>query len=132
MLKKPIGIENYKEIIDRSCYFADKTLVIKDLLDYRVKVGFFTRPRRFGKTLMLSMIKTFFEIEFDDGNVIDNRHYFDGMKIMETEDEYLQHMGHYPMISMSLQSAKQPRFDLAYTLLCRQIADEYDRHKYVL
>lgn len=60
MLKKPIGIgiENYKELIDKSCYFVDKTLMIKDLLDYRVKVGLFTRPRRFRKTLTLSMIKT--------------------------------------------------------------------------
>ncbi len=135
MLKKPIGIgiENYKELIDKSCYFVDKTLMIKDLLDYRVKVGLFTRPRRFGKTLALSMIKTFFELELDeDANVVDNRHYFDGMKIMEAGDEYLQHMGGYPVISMSLKSARQPTFHLAYTLLCRQIAGEYDRHKYVL
>ena len=95
MLKKPIGIgiENYKELIDKSCYFVDKTLMIKDLLDYRVKVGLFTRPRRFGKTLALSMIKTFFEMELDDEkNVVDNRHHFDGMKIMEAGDEYWQHM----------------------------------------
>ena len=135
MLKKPIGIgiENYKELIDKSCYFVDKTLMIKDLLDYRVKVGLFTRPRRFGKTLALSMIKTFFEMELDDEkNVVDNRHHFDGMKIMEAGDEYWQHMGRYPVISMSLKSARQPNFHLAYTLLCRQIAGEYDRHKYVL
>ncbi len=135
MLKKPIGIgiENYKELIDKSCYFVDKTLMIKDLLDYRVKVGLFTRPRRFGKTLALSMIKTFFEMELDDEkNVVDNRHHFDGMKIMEAGDEYWQHMGRYPVISMSLKSTRQPNFHLAYTLLCRQIAGEYDRHKYVL
>ncbi len=135
MLKKPIGIgvENYKELIDNTCYFVDKTLMIRDLLDCRVKVGLFTRPRRFGKTLSLSMIRTFFERELgEDGNVIDNRHYFDGMKIMEAGDEYLRHMGRYPVISMSLKSAKQPDFHKAYTLLIRQIAGEYDRHKYVL
>ena len=135
MLKKPIGIgiENFKEIIDRSCYFVDKTLMIKDLLDYRTKVGLFTRPRRFGKTLTLSMIRTFFEMELDDdGNVIDNRHYFDGMKIMEAGDEYLQHMERYPVISMSLKSARQPNFQMAYESLVDEIIKEYIRHKYIL
>ncbi len=135
MLKRPIGIgiENYKEMIDNSYYYVDKTLMIKELLDYRVKAGLFTRPRRFGKTLTLSMIRTFFEKEIAaDGGVVDNRHYFDGMKIMEAGDEYLQHMGCYPVISMSLKSAKQPDYYLAYTLLRRQIAREYDRHRYVL
>ena len=135
MLKKPIGIgiENYKELIDKSCYFVDKTLMIKDLLDYRVKVGLFTRPRRFGKTLALSMIKAFFEMELDDnGNVTDNRHYFDDMKITETGSEYLQHMGRYPVISLSLKSARQPNFQMAYESLVDEIIKEYIRHKYVL
>lgn len=135
MLKKPIGIgiENYKEMIEQSYYYVDKTLMIKDLLEQRVKVGLFTRPRRFGKTLMLSMIQTFFEKETgEDGKILDNRHYFDGMKIMEAGDEYLRHMECYPVISMSLKSARQPDYHKAYTLLLRQIAREFDRHKYVL
>ena len=60
-----IGIENYKEIISKSYYYVDKTLLIKELLDKGSKVNLFTRPRRFGKTLALSMIKTFFEDEID-------------------------------------------------------------------
>lgn len=135
MLKRPIGIgiENFKEIAGRPYYYVDKTLMIKDLLDYGAKVSLFTRPRRFGKTLTLSMIRTFFERELDeDGNVIDNRHYFDGMKIMDAGEGYLRHMGCYPVISMSLKSAKQPDYYKAYTLLVRQITREYDRHKYVL
>lgn len=65
MLNKPlgIGIENYKDITRRPYYYVDKTLMIKDLLDYGTKVSLFTRPRRFGKTLTLSMIRTFFERE---------------------------------------------------------------------
>ena len=77
-----IGIESYKEIVDRPYYYVDKTLLIKDLLDNGTLVSCFTRPRRFGKTLALSMLKTFFELEMDSkGNVIDNSHYFEGMKI---------------------------------------------------
>lgn len=90
MLKKPIGIgiENFKEIAGRPYYYVDKTLMIKELLDYGTKVSLFTRPRRFGKTISLSMIRTFFERELDEKrNEVDNRHYFDGMKIMEAGEE---------------------------------------------
>ena len=135
MLKKPIGIgiENYKELVDRPYYYVDKTFMIKELLDCGMKVGLFTRPRRFGKTLTLSMIKTYFEKEIAaNGSIVDNHHYFDGMKILEARDEYLEHMGKYPVISMSLKSARQPDYHMAYTLLLRQISREYDRHKYVL
>ena len=79
MENKPIsiGIENYKEIIDKKYYYIDKTSFIKDLLDKGGKVNVFTRPRRFGKTLALSMVKTYFEKEMNlRGEVIDNSHYF--------------------------------------------------------
>ena len=77
-----IGIENYKEFIDKDFYYVDKTLLIRDLLNLGGKVTLFTRPRRFGKTLALSTIKTFFEKDTDlEGKVTDNAHYFDGMKI---------------------------------------------------
>jgi hypothetical protein len=135
MLKKPIGIgiENFKEIAGRPYYYVDKTLMIKELLDYGTKVSLFTRPRRFGKTLSLSMIRTFFERELDEkGNEVDNRHYFDGMKIMETGEEYLRHMGRYPVISMSLKSAKQPNFQMAHESLVDEIIKEYVRHEYIL
>ena len=125
MLKKPIGIgiENYKELVDRPYYYVDKTFMIKELLDCGMKVGLFTRPRRFGKTLTLSMIKTYFEKEIAaNGSIVDNHHYFDGMKILEARDEYLEHMGKYPVISMSLKSARQPDYHMAYTLLLRQIS----------
>ncbi len=131
--KLPIGIENYKEFRDKSYYYVDKTLMIRDLLDIGGKVNLFTRPRRFGKTLMLSMIKTYFEQELmEDGTFLDNSHYFDGMKILEAGDGYIRHMGKYPVIYLTLKSAKQPDYDLAYTMLTRQIAAEYDRHRYVL
>lgn len=69
MTKQPlaIGIENYKEIIEKNYYYIDKSCMIKDLIEEQGKVNLFTRPRRFGKTLALSMIRTFFEKEYADG-----------------------------------------------------------------
>ncbi|MBO5487627.1 MAG: AAA family ATPase [Eubacterium sp.] len=135
MIKRPlaIGIENYKEIINKPYYYVDKTLLIKELLDKGGKVNLFTRPRRFGKTLTLSMLKTYFEQETElDGTVIDNSHYFEGKKIWQTDEEYREHMGKYPVISLSLKSAKQPDFKMAYETLIEQIAREYKRHAYLL
>ena len=69
----PIGIEFYRDMKDKPYYYVDKTLLIKDILDKGGKVNLFTRPRRFGKTLALSMLRTFFEQEIDQiGTVIDN------------------------------------------------------------
>lgn len=135
MKNKPIaiGIENYKEIIDKPYYYIDKTLLIGEILDKGGKVNLFIRPRRFGKTLALSMIRTFFEQDTDiHGNVTDNSRYFDDMKISQTGERYTEHMGQYPVISLSLKSAKQPDFDMAYKSLLNEIAKEYERHCYVL
>lgn len=83
-----IGIENYKEIIDKNYYYVDKTLLIKELLDKGGKINLFTRPRRFGKTLALSTLRTLFECDANaKGEVADNSHYFEGMKIMERKAE---------------------------------------------
>lgn len=128
-----VGIENYKEIVEKSYYYVDKTLLIRDLLDNGGKVYLFTRPRRFGKTLGLSMLKTFFEREIgSDGEPVDNRRYFDGMAIMKAGDAYTRHLGQYPVISLSLKSGKQPDFRMAYECIVEQIAIEYKRHAYVL
>lgn len=128
-----VGIENYKEIVEKSYYYVDKTLLIRELLDNGGKVYLFTRPRRFGKTLGLSMLRTFFEQEIrPDGTSIDNSHYFDGTQILRSGDAYTQHMGRYPVISVSLKSGKQPDFQTAYDCLIELIANEYRRHAYVL
>ena len=128
-----IGIEEYKRIIEKDYYYIDKTLLVKELLDKGGAVNLFTRPRRFGKTLALSMLRTFFERDTDiDGRVTDNSHYFEGKKIMEAGEEYTCHMGQYPVISLSLKSAKQPNFEVAYGQLLEEIAAEFKRHRYVL
>lgn len=123
-----IGIENYKEMIDKNYYYVDKSLLIKNLIDEGRKVHLFTRPRRFGKTLALSIIQTFFEKEMES----DNSHYFQNMKIMQAGEKYREYLGQYPVIFLSLKSAKQPSLDMAYRMIEEQIAKEFKRHQYIL
>lgn len=135
MRKKPfpIGIEFYKKMIDKPYYYVDKTLMIKDLLDKGGEVNLFTRPRRFGKTLTLTMLKTFFECEVDrDGNAVDNSRYFREMKIWQEGGEYRKEQGQYPVIFLSLKSAKQPNYGMAYHVIRDAVISEFERHSYVL
>lgn len=135
MYQKPlaIGIDDYKRMIDRSYFYIDKTLLIKELLDNAAQVNLFTRPRRFGKTLALSMLKTYFEAELSDtGEYKDNSFYFADTQILQAGEPYLSCMGQYPVIFLSLKSAKQPTYEMAYRLICEEIAEEYRRHAYVL
>ncbi len=99
MRNLPIGIEFYKKIVEEDYYYVDKTLFIKELLDIQGYVNLFTRPRRFGKTLALDMLKTFFEKELDgEGTPIDNSVYFQDRKIISAGEKYTKHMGQYPVI----------------------------------
>ncbi len=129
----PIGVEFYKQMISKGYYYIDKPLLIRDLLAQKNTATLFTRPRRFGKTLAQSMLKTFFEKEIlPDGTVADNSVYFEGKKIMEAGEEYTKHMGQYPVISLSLKSARQPTYEMAYGSLIDEIRKEYSRHSYLL
>lgn len=123
----PIGIDNFEMLITRGYYFVDKTLLIKDILDNKSAVNLFTRPRRFGKTLNMSMLQYFFE-----NTAKDNSYLFEELNIMKTGEKYTSHMGQYPVINLSLKSAKQPNFELAYISIVRRIAEEYKRHEYIL
>lgn len=128
----PIGIEFYKEMIDKDFYYVYKTLMIKDILDGSAKVSLFTRPRRFGKTLALTMLQAFFEDERDrDGRPVDNSHYFAGKKIASAGAAYMEKMGRYPVVNLTLKSAKQPTYEMAYQVLRDSIREEFRRHKYV-
>ena len=128
-----IGMEDFKEIINKNGYFVDKTQMIQNLLDSNSKVTLFTRPRRFGKTLNLSMLRRFFEDERKpDGTAIDNSRLFDDLAISRCGEEYLQHQGQYPVIKLSLKSGKQPDFEMAYGSLKDEIIREFQRHSYIL
>ena len=131
--KISIGVEDFKEIIDKDGYFVDKTLMIKKLIESQAKVTLFTRPRRFGKTLNQFMIRRFFEDEITEkGEKVDNGYLFDGLKIAECGEEILKHQQQYPVIFLTLKSAKQPTYALAYMELKKRISEEYKRHRYVL
>ena len=134
-MKRPIaiGVENYKTIIENNYFYVDKTWMLKELSDQKGTVNLFTRPRRFGKTLTLSMVRTFFEDERTyEGEKIDNNRYFEGKKIMAAGEKYTDEQGQYPVIQLSLKSAKQPSYKMAYGCLKDEIIYEFDRHRYVL
>ena len=133
-LKKiAIGVEDFKEIIDKDGYFVDKTLMIEKLIESNAMVTLFTRPRRFGKTLNQFMIRRFFEDEItEEGEKVDNAYLFEGLKIAECGEEILKHQQQYPVIFLTLKSAKQPTYALAYMELKKRISEEYKRHRYIL
>lgn len=129
----PIGYEDFREIIEKDLYYVDKTLMIKQLLDDKGKVNLFTRPRRFGKTLDQSMIRRFFELELtEDNSVVENGYLFSELKIASCGESYMAHQGKYPVINLSLKSAKQPDYEMAYEILKDQISGEYKRHYYLM
>ena len=119
----PIGVEDFKRLVDNGYYFVDKTLMIKELLENKETVNLFTRPRRFGKTLNMSMLQRFFEATEKS-----NAYLFDGLKIA-AYPEYMAYQGKYPVISVSLKSMKQKNFTLAFETYKYLIKSEYSRHK---
>lgn len=128
----PIGVDNFEKIIADGYYYVDKTLYIKELLDLKGEANLFTRPRRFGKTLNLSMLRYFFE---DTGDTVRNeasRKLFDGLQIMEAGEAYTSQMGRYPVINLTLKSAKQGDYETACYMMRECIASEFERHKYVI
>ncbi|MCD8188287.1 MAG: AAA family ATPase [Ruminococcus sp.] len=119
----PIGVEDFKVIIDKGSYYVDKTDMIRELLDSGATVNLFTRPRRFGKTLNLSMLQRFFEKTDED-----NAYLFDGLNISQAGEKYMHHQGQYPVISLSLKSMKQPNYDLSFYTFRYMIRSEFGRH----
>ena len=130
----PIGIDNFEKLIAREYYFVDKTLLIKDLLDNKADVNLFTRPRRFGKTLNMSMLQYYFEDRRDEftGKKIDNSYLFEGLNIKSEGEKYTKYIGKYPVINLSLKSAKQGSLDLAFQCIREEISNEFKRHKYII
>lgn len=125
----PIGVDDFEKLITNGYYYVDKTWLIKELLDRKGEVNLFTRPRRFGKTLNLSSLRYYFEYTEDKSS---RRKLFEGLKIMEAGENYTAHQGQYPVITLTLKSAKQETFKLAYECLKEAIAKEFDRHSRVL
>ena len=129
----PVGIDDFGKLVERGYYFIDKTNFIRDLIDLKGEVTLFTRPRRFGKTLNMSMLQYFFEDMRDkDGKKVDNAGLFQGLNIVQAGSGYLLHMGQYPVINMTLKAGRRPTFESACAQISWQIAMEYQRHSFVL
>lgn len=115
--KLPIGIDGFEKIRSNDFYYIDKTMFIKELLQNWGEVNLFTRPRRFGKSLNISMLKSFFEIGNDPT-------LFEGLKIAEERELCEKYMGKFPVISISLKDVEGSDYDVARTLLCSVIGNE--------
>jgi len=123
--KLPIGISDFKKIIDGNYYYFDKTELIKSIIGEPGEVKLFTRPRRFGKTLNMSMIKYFFDIENKDGN----KKLFENLKI--SENEYFEKQGTAPVISISFRNYDESSWGNGFEMIKNTISDLYDEFEFV-
>ena len=123
--KLPVGIENFKDIRSEEFYYIDKTVMIRDLLNGWGKVNLFTRPRRFGKSLNMSMLQSFLEIGCDPA-------WFEGLAISGEKDLCERYMGQFPVISISLKSVNGPDYHTARALMCSVIGSEALRFRFLL
>ena len=130
-IKRPMGIENFKEMRIGGFYYVDKTGLIKTLLENPGKVNLFTRPRRFGKTLNMSMLKYFFEAG-SDVMPFNNGLLFDGLEISNEKELCKKYMGKFPVISITLKGATGERFEDAKVMLRRIIGKEAMRFRFLL
>ena len=124
-LKLPIGLENFEEIRKSGFYYVDKTKLIEQLLEEWGKVNLFTRPRRFGKTLNMSMLRYFFEVGTD-------KTLFDGLYISQNEKICEEYMGKLPVIFLSLKSVEGLNFESAKYRLCDLVGKEARRFTFLL
>ncbi len=123
--KLPVGIENFEEIITDNYYYVDKTKLIEQLFSNKGKVTLFTRPRRFGKTLNMSMLKYFLEIGT-------NPSLFDGLYISSNKKLCEEQLGQYPVIFLTLKSVRGYTFDEARKKLLRLVKNEVERFYFLL
>ena len=121
----PVGVESFEEMRREEFYFVDKTGLIKELLNNRGKVNLFTRPRRFGKTLSMSMMKSFFEIGCDES-------LFEGLEISYETKLCEEYMGQFPVVSLSLRGVEAFDFQTACRMMARVINEEARRLQFLL
>ena len=121
----PIGVSDFEEIVENDYYYIDKTKLIEDILYYRAKVNLFTRPRRFGKTLNMTMMKYFFDVE----NKEKNRKLFDGMKI--SESEFMQEQGQYPVVYISFKNMEEENWENCLNQARELIRNVYMKFRFI-
>ncbi|HBY19454.1 MAG TPA: AAA family ATPase, partial [Clostridiales bacterium] len=129
------GIDNFKRLIDNNGYYVDKTSLAKELIDTPNQITLITRPRRFGKTLNMSMLEYFFEhpkcrkYDLEEVNV---SYLFSGLEIFKHGEKYIKEQGKYPVIYLTLKNAKQDNWESTLYNLKKVISSEYKRHRYLL
>ena len=122
-----IGVSDFKAIRIRNNYYIDKSMYIKNIIDNQSGVILVTRPRRFGKTLNMSMLKYYF-----DCTQKDNKELFEGLKILEQEDKYTSKLGYYPVIYLTLKDVQDTTYENMILYLKTAILDMYQEHIYLL
>jgi len=123
----PIGIDDFKDLRENNGYFVDKSLFIKEIIDDISKVKLITRPRRFGKTLNLSMLRYFFENGEED-----NSELFQDLKIWQQGEEYRAEQGKYPVVNLTFKDVKFKNYGDCLEYFQTVIGDEFRRHQYIL
>lgn len=121
----PVGVENFERIIKDGYYYVDKSLLIEKMLENRTPVTLFTRPRRFGKTLNMSMLKYFFDVE----NKEENRTLFENLKI--SNSKYMSEQGKYPVIFISLKDLKADTWEMCRLEIKKVISKLYREFQYI-
>ena len=127
MKKIGIGESDFKGLRIRDNYYIDKTMYIKDIIDNESRVILVTRPRRFGKTLNMSMLKYYFDCTQKDSEEL-----FKDLKIMEQEEKYISKLGYYPVIYVTLKDAGLMNYDLMMMQLKTIMMEVFYEHRYVL
>ena len=122
----PIGVSDFQKLIENELYYIDKTLFIKELLSSKAEVTLIVRPRRFGKTLNMSMLKVFFE-----KNDTSKGHLFKNLAVQQHAD-CMDYQGKYPVIFFGFKDTKKSNWELSYQEFKNNISQEFLRHKYVL
>ncbi|NJO03247.1 MAG: AAA family ATPase [Bacteroidia bacterium] len=126
MEKLPIGISDFKQVKEEGYYYVDKSLFIKEVLD-NVKIILLTRPRRFGKTINLSLLRYFFEKANTDTSYL-----FKDLKIWKEGGPYTRHQGQYPVIFLTFKGVKEDNWEKTYEWFRNIIAEEFKDHSYLL
>ena len=121
-----IGIQNYGELIENNCFYVDKTAFIKEWWDSRDSVTLITRPRRFGKTLNMSMTEQFFSVNYAGRSDL-----FEGKKIWE-EEAFRKLQGTYPVISLSFANIKEKTYEATRDKICQLMIDLYSKYEFLL
>ena len=122
-----IGTSDFKALRVKQKYFVDKSLYIKRIIDNQSEVALITRPRRFGKTLNMSMLRYYF-----DCTQKDSKQLFEGLKIMEQGEEYTSKLGCYPCIYMTLKDVQDTTYENMILDLKTAVLDIYQQHRYLL